>query len=276
MQALLLPFLAALAVAWAGATLAGRGKAADFWPALGLAAALALVAWLVAGPHHFPPNGAVEKLTYMIAAGLAVGLIAESLSGGSGLRAVCLLWPWLVVGWLAWPVIARMDWPGIAAAAGIALAGTLTQSRLAQARGGAAPLVLLVAAVALGGVAYYGASYSMAQIMSALGAGLAGAALGHWLSRGGGGLAFGGPLLLVGGGAFAGMAAILLLYTSANPWAAAFLLPVFFADALAAQAVGGGGGGLWKGLRTLVFLIALLAPAVAAVLLARHLGGAPY
>jgi hypothetical protein len=272
-QALLIPLLAALAVAWLGMTLAGRGRAADFWPALALAGALVLTEWLVAGPLGFPPNGAVEKLSYLALAALAVGLLAESLAGDRGLRAAALLWPWLAVGWIAWPILARLDWLGIAAAAAIAAAGSLVMGRLRESRGGAAPFLLFVAALALGMISYHGASYSMAQLMSALGMGLAGAALGFWMARGGG-LAMGGPLLLVGGGAFVAMAAVLLLYTSAGPWPAAFLLPVFFADALAMQAVGGGGG-LWKGLRAAVFLVAALAPAVAAVLLARHLSGGP-
>ncbi len=255
---------------WLGLTLAGRGKAADFWPAFGLAAAVAATLWLLLGGLRFPPNGAVEKLAYVGGLGLLVGLLADLIGGPRGLRFAALLWPWLVVGWIAWPQLQALEWHVVVLACGIALAGSIVMVQLWETRGGPAGLLLLIAALALGGVAFYDASFALAKVIAPLGAGLAGAAVGGWASSGTRGFPLGGALLMTGGGLFVAGAALLLLYTPAKVWPIAFLLPLFFAD-LMAQRVAGSGGGINRVIRIVALFLCALAPAVGAVLLAQHL-----
>lgn len=269
-QALLLPFLIALFVTWLGLTLAGRGKAADFWPAFGLAAAVAATLWLLLGGLSVPPRGAVEKLAYLGGLGLLLGLLAELIGGPRGLRVAALLWPWFVVVWIAWPQLQSLDWHVIFLACGIALAGSIVMAQLWESRGGQGGILLLIAALALGGVAYYDASFAFAKIAAPLGAGLAGAAIGGWASSGSRGFTLGGALLISGGGLFVALAAILLLYTQARVWPIAFLLPLFFAGIMA-QRVAGNGGGINRVIRMAALFLCALAPAVGAVLLAQHL-----
>ncbi len=268
--ALLLPFVVALLVSWLGLLLAGRGKAADFWPALGLAAAVLLSLWFILGGISLPPQGPVEKLAYIVGAGLLAGVLAELVGGPRGLRLLALLWPWLVVGWIAWPKLQGLDWHTMALAAGIALAGSIVMAQLWESRGGPGGLLLVIAALALGGIALYDASFTMARIMAPLGAGLAGAALGAWASTGGRGFPLGGALLIAGGGLFVAQAAVLLLYTPASVWPIAFLIPLFFAEVMASR-VAGSGGGINRIFRVAALLLCALAPAVGAVLLAQHL-----
>ncbi|MEJ1994606.1 MAG: hypothetical protein P8X75_05240 [Limibacillus sp.] len=268
--ALLIPFVIALLVTWLGLMLAGRGKAADFWPALGLAAAVAVSLWVILGALSFPPQGAVEKLAYIVGAGALAGVLMELIGGPRGLRLLALVWPWLVVGWIAWPKLQGLDWHVMALAAGVSLAGSIVMAQLWESRGGAGGFLLVVAALALGGVALYDASFAMARVMAPLGAGLAGAALGAWASAGGRGFPLGGALLIAGGGLFVAQAAILLLYTPASVWPVAFLIPLFFAEIMASR-VAGSGGGVNRIFRIAALLICALAPAVGAVLLAQHL-----
>lgn len=271
----MLPLFAACLITWLGAVAIGRGRVPDFWPAMGLAAALVAVTWVLAGPLGFPPDGAIEKLSYLAGVALAIGLLLEAVSAGRGMQVVAMGWTWLVVGWLAWPVVSAPDWMAIAAAIAIALAGSLAVGRLRESGGGAAFMMLLVAAFALSAIAHYSGSHSMARLIAALGAGTVGAASGLLLARGGG-LVLGSSLLLVGGGSLVGLATILLLYTNVSPWPMVFLIPIFFADLFAARSVSGKGS-LGKnaagGLRVFVFLVGVLAPAVGAVLLTQQLGG---
>ena len=254
--------------------LAGRGKAADFWPGLGLVAAVVVSLWIILGPLSLPPGGAVEKLAYVAGAGLLAGLLGELIGGPRGLRLLALLWPWLVVGWIAWPKLQGLDWHVMALSAGIALAGSIVMVQLWESRGGAGGgaggFLLVVAALALGGIALYDASFAMARVMAPLGAGLAGAALGAWASAGGRGFPLGGALLVAGGGLFVAQAAILLLYTPASVWPVAFLIPLFFAEIMASR-VAGSGGGINRIFRIAALLLCALAPAVGAVLLAQNL-----
>ncbi len=271
----MLPLFAACLITWLGAVVIGRGRVPDFWPALGLAVALVAVTWVLHGPLHFPPDGALEKLSYLAGVALALGLLIEAVSAGRGMQVVAMGWVWLVVGWLAWPVVSAPDWIAIAAAIAIALAGSLAVGRLRESGGGASFMMLLVAAFALSAIAHYSNAHGMAKLIAALGAGTVGAAFGLLLARGGG-LVLGGSLLLVGGGSLVGLATILLLYTSVSPWPVIFLLPIFFADLFADRSVSGNDGlgkSVAGSLRVLVFLIGLLAPAVGAVLLTQQLGG---
>jgi hypothetical protein len=156
-------------------------------------------------------------------------------------------------------------------------AGAWALSRVERAGSPGGALLLLVGGVAAAGVAFYGSSYSMAQVNLVLTASLAGAMAGAGAAPGGlgsaGRMAAALPLI--------GLVSILAFYTQSAPLALLLLLPVFLVEgALAwmpqlAQLASAAGERI-RGARLMLVVALALVPACAAVAVAYWQSGPLY
>lgn len=236
--------------------------------AAGVAAAFLAAYAVIVGLPALPPPSSMGRLFWSAVAGLAVGFVAD-IAGLSRRLGSLLVGLWLAAAvlWVAYPVL-----PGgltTVTAAAVLLAGAwFALSRAAgQSRGAATPgVVLLAAALAVGGVALVGASASVAQLAFALAAATGGLLLWNWpVERhawGAAGQASLGILVL--------LTAALTFFSSAHAEALVAVLPAFFADRLRdrlplpATATG-------RALGTVALAAIAIVPAVAAVGLALFL-----
>jgi hypothetical protein len=238
-----------LAVAFLSAGLirlaGGAGRGATFADAgIGLGILAVFLALYRAIPFLFHvSNHAVGEAAL---AGLGLGAVLTLGHAGSLLRRTAAVVMALAIlyrlGGLAMMHGARVDSLVVALAA---LGGMLALLRLEAAGGrGANPLVLLlVASVGLAGVAYVGASVSLAQLAGGIAAAAGGFLLWNWpVPR----WRFGAMGVLAGGGAFVAVAASLALLLTEPPYLSlALLLLVFLAEPVAARLpFGRPGGGL--------------------------------
>jgi hypothetical protein len=249
----------------------------------GLPVALGVTAGLVAGQVAIqgwpavPPNGAIDKLWWLALIGAGLGLGSARLTDPRRRRALTAAGMGLAVVWIGWP---RLMIPDIAAwvtGALLAAGGVWALSRVARAGSLGGALLLLVGGVAAAGVAFYGSSYSMAQVNLVLAAALIGAMAGAGAAPGGlgaaGRLAAALPLL--------GLVSILAFYTQSAPLALLLLLPVFLVEgALAGLPPLGdlatAAGDRVRGARLAVVVALALVPACAAVAVAYWQSGPLY
>ena len=210
---------------FAGGPARGRRVAAA-----GVAAAFLAAYVVIVGLPALPPPSSMGRLFWSAAAGLAIGVAAD-LAGLDRRRGSILVGVWLTAAlvWVALPVL-----PGglktVTAAAVLAAGAWLALSRTAsQDRGAATPgVVVLAAALAVGGVALVGASASVAQLSFALAAATGGLLLWNWPVENHGWGAAGQATL----GILVLLTATLTFFSSANAVALLAVLPAFFADRL--------------------------------------------
>ncbi|MBK1696708.1 hypothetical protein CKO21_05565 [Rhodovibrio salinarum] len=249
----------------------------------GLAVALGITAGLIAGQvaiqgwPALPPNGAIDKLWWLALLGGALGLGLPRLADDKQRRAVSVGALALAAVWIGWP---RLMIPDVAAwltGALLVAAGVWALSRVERAGSPGGALLLLVGGAAAAGVAFYGSSYSMAQVNLVLIAALAGAMAGAGAAPAGlgaaGRMAATLPLF--------GLIAILAFYTRAAPFALLLLLPVFLVEGALASwpplgRLAGAAGERMRGARLLVVIGLALVPACAAVAVAYWQSGPLY
>ena len=269
------PFALALAVALAAWLLRARGH--------GLPVALGLTAGLVAGQvaiqgwPALPPNGAIDKLWWLALLGGALGLGLPRVADGRRRRMARVAGLALAVVWIGWPRLMIPDVTAWIAAALLVGAGVWALSQVERAGSPGGALLILVGGVATAGVAFYGSSYSMAQVILVLTAALIGAMAGAGAAPAGlgsaGRLAAALPLL--------GLVSILAFYTQSAALALVLLLPVFLVEgALAGLPQLGqlatAAGERLRGARLVVVVGLALVPACAAVAVAYWRSGPLY
>lgn len=267
LSTLVLPFAVALASALLAWTLGIRRA--------GLAVALGVVGGhlagevAVAGWPALPPNGAIDKVPWLALGGGLLGLAVARMRGDRARQVLLGAGLGAAVVWIGWPRLAIPDAHAWAAAVLVWAGASYALSRLDTAGSAGGALLLVIGAFAAAGVAFYGSSYRMAQLVGLLAAATAGAMAGAGAAAPGlgsaGRLAVALPL--------AGLVTILVLYTQSAPFAVVLLLPIFLAesvrrhlgDAVAAPPV-----------RLLVLGALALVPACAAVAVASWRAGPLY
>ncbi|RDD61918.1 hypothetical protein [Ferruginivarius sediminum] len=268
LSTLALPFVVALGVAllvWR----TGIGGRAGLAVALGVLAGATAGEIAVAGWPALPPIGAIDKLPWLALAGAALGLVSARLRDARTRLLLAAAGAAGVVLWLGWPRLGVPDAQAWVAAILVWAGASYALSRLGEVASPGGALLLVIGSFAAAGVAFYGSSYKMAQLVSVLaaatagamaGAGAAGPGLGH-----AGRLAAALPLV--------GLVTILALYTQSEPFAMLLLLPVFLADSARRRLAGAGAGTPL----TLLLLGGLaLVPACAAVAVAYWRSGSLY
>jgi hypothetical protein len=239
---------------------------------VGLAAILAYVV-ILAWPA-WPPGQSIQKLAYVVAAGLGLGVLADAVPVPRGVRrALVILVPLIGLAWLAEPVLrAGPDLADSAVLGTMALAALVVGWRLIRREGEAdltSAIQIGAAAIGLALIALLGATASVFQLALALGAATGGFALWNWpLMR----FPAGASLLLGAGGAFIAIAGLLVLFTEASRVALALLMLVFFTDTITAG-VRVGGGPLGRVLAPVITAAAAAILVLAATAVAVVLGG---
>lgn len=231
-QSFALPLLAAGAATGLLRFLAGTTRSALF------ASAAVPVGFLVAylvilGTPPFPPVASSQKLGYLAPAGLAAGFLLDWLGDRPLLR-----WPLLVGGpalglyWISRPRLGDLQTTTLLTLLLLWLASLIVFLRLGSAArrpGIEASVMLIMAALGAGAIAFLGRSASLAQLAVALGAAAGGFALWNWPRAR---YRFGAAALFGGAGSLLGLVSIMSLYSRASLIALALLLPIFFADLL--------------------------------------------
>lgn len=192
--------------------------------AAGLAIVIAFIVVHLAifGWPLLPPRSSLQKIVYLAAAGLLIGIVVERMP----LRLAAAIWPAVIVAWLGWPRLAGMQPLDLLVLALLWLAGMFVFDRLLALRGTGivAPTLLLVAALGASGVAFMAYAESLSQLAAALAAATGGTLLWNW------------PKLrypFSAGAAFSAATALfavatsIVLFTRASPLAMTILLVVF-------------------------------------------------
>jgi hypothetical protein len=190
--------------------------------ALGIGAAFFATYYIIhSGVPAFPPVATAQKLFYVAAAGLALGLVLD-LAGAarSGGHLFAFVVPIAALAWMRWPQL--MAGPGgalIATLVVLFLASIVVYWRQAASARGAdtdeassaalfPAIQLLAAGIGLGGIALLGISLSFGSLAMALAAGTGGYLLVSYLAHlfGGRGLGYGAVGALGGGGIWLALA----------------------------------------------------------------------
>ncbi len=274
-QSAVLPFLLAAAAAGLIRLAGGGGRGALL---AGAAVGLALLAAYVAvlGTPPLPPRSSGQKLFYVAAAGLVLGIVLDlGRVRGRGLALVLLAFVAAASVWVGWPAWNRLaaapdTWmPAVTLLLLLLAAWSLAR---AAANGIAAAVMLLVAAAGLAIVALTANSASLSQIAGALAAAVGGFLVWNWPTAR---FPVAGALLFGAMGAFAALATQASLFTRADPWTLAPLALVFLAAAPAAR-LGIGGAAVRAALSPLVLGFCAALPAALAVALGFWLNGGVY
>jgi hypothetical protein len=207
----------------------------------------------------------MEKLVYLVAGGLGVGLMLDVKPLPPRLSlAPCIFWLGAAYAWLAWRQIdqTRTWW----LLGGLGIAGLIVLLRTTDGHPLSlrAPMMFLVAALGLGGVALTSGSLAIAQLTFALAAAIGGFALWNWPRAR---YPFGAAALIGGGLPLLALAALTLLLTDAPPWALAPILFIFFAD-LVSRRLPPQGGTARRVLEPIYLALVAALPAALAISLA--------
>jgi hypothetical protein len=223
-QSAVIPFVVALCVA------AALGFSS---PVTARYAGLAVVAGFLAGylaTFGLPPLVAKtsgQKIAYIAIFAAFAGVIpARRLATGIGLVLVSTLW----IGWpkiIATPGLDHLSALLILSGAAIALIGTERQG--GEGETSDSSVSLLVVCLGMTGIAFIGASASIAQNAGALSAALGGLLILNWPQRRFG---LGFTARLVPLVVLAALAAQIVFFTNAPAWTLALLLPAFFSGRL--------------------------------------------
>lgn len=267
-QSVLIPAIAALAVAGLVRLLGGKARAA-LAVALGLGAAQVAIAWAIGGMPKLVAPAAVDKLvlTTLAFGPLAAGMVRRGRLEPRAIAPIAALAP---VIWIAWPLLVSLDPATLPRLALAILAAVAVAHGVGRAEGRGLPLLVALLAVGLAGVALFGATYRMAQLFSGLAVGALAAPLAVLLAGGAAGgigaAVIGAPFRAAAIAGLASGAAILLLFTVGPPLAMALLLPAVLAGQLAPLLPGGRRTG--SATATLMTLSLAALSVVGAVLLA--------
>jgi hypothetical protein len=219
---------------------------------------------IIVGVPPMPPVNAIQKLGYLTGAGLVLGLFLDLFKAPRPtFWVVMALWPALVVVWLAEPRVAGMSVLSLITTALLWFGGFLVFARLEGARddGINAPVMLLVAAIGVAGLALIGDAPDLSRVGLMLAAGIGGFLICNWpVPR----YPFGNALLFAAGTAVLALATQTALYTEAAPIALLILLPVFFTDAPMSRA-GLGNGIFARALAPLFLATAAMVPVLVAL-----------
>jgi hypothetical protein len=205
-----------------GGALAGAGIAIGF-----LAAYVA-----INGAPSLAPRGFAQKLLYIVAGGLAVGLLVDLWRAPRWIAwAALLVWPTLALAWLAENRLAqptRETWL-LLGPIWLAMMAVMLRLERAARRDIDAGIFMLVLGLSLGAIALLGRSAALAQFSLALSAAIGGFVLLNWpKSRFG----FGVAALIGAGGSLAVIGANQALFAETSRWALGTLLLVLVTDPL--------------------------------------------
>lgn len=223
---------------------------------------------VILGPPPAPPNASIQKLFYVVAVGVILGVLLDLMRPQPGVtRALGALAPLVIIGWFVWRRLFAIDWGHdwtlLIKVVGFAIVAGAILASLYRERGAAVEscVMILVAATGLAGLAFFGASAVVAQLSGTIAAGAVGLLLWNWpFSRHG----FGAAGILGAGGALMGLAAILLFFSEANPLALVMLAFVFLAAPMSERLVPGRGG-FARAIRPFVLAAIATIPALAAL-----------
>jgi hypothetical protein len=238
---------------------------------LGFLAGYGLV---MGAPAVWPPASA-QKVFFIAAAGGILGLTLDLSSESRRLvLPAALAAPAIALAWLGWPRLLIPDRTDAATLLVVAAAGAAVLAGLHARRQEPAECTvkLLIASAALAPLALLGASASTAQLCGVLAAAAGGFAAWLWPKPR---LQFAASALLGGGLVFVALAGSVAVFTNAAKPALLLLLPIFFAE----RALGRRSTGIRKKNQVVMPILTAVAatvPAIAAVVLAYHLGGSGY
>ena len=269
--------------------LVGGAEVGGRWAAAGPGLAFLAIFLLIIGWPGFPPNAAVGKLGWGVMAGLVVALLLDLRPRTHGVRQLAGLGLLLLVGaWILSPlvktlalgdalrlavlgIVVALIWPRLAPAAD---ASRRESGRVGSDGSDDSPVLpatlVLMAALAVGGVALVGASASLAQLGFALAASIGGLLLWNWpQSR----HHYGVAALWAGGGTLLLLIIILVFFTQSRAEALLAAVPLFFVDRLS-RACPLPANAFGRALAPVVTGVLALVPALAAIGLAYLLSGA--
>ncbi|MBI3706204.1 MAG: hypothetical protein HY246_00705 [Proteobacteria bacterium] len=266
-----LPLLAALVATGALRLLFGRGRGpavASGSIALGFLVAYALIL----GLPNFPPNSSVHKIPYLVCAGLVLGLLLDLARNPAILEAILVaLAPAGALAWFAW---ARMEDPTLEAMGQLLalwLADVLILARLHRCRDRrqAPAVMLLLACLGAGAVAFIGASLSLAQLAFGLAAATGGFLLWNWpVHR----YPLGAAGRYAGAGALLVLVDVMVLFSEIPKLALSLLILVFFCDRVAAR-LAAGQSAFGRAMAPVVLGVVAMIPVVAAGVTAYLIAG---
>ena len=194
---------------------------------LGIAGALLVSTLVILDRVPWPVLSALDKLPYILAGGLILGLYTELRHRGERPHVVIsLTWVTVVLLWLGWPQLQRTD--TIWSLSGLALSGLVMTLR-ARSVSSQPDFAIMTGVAGLGvaGVAIASGSLLIGELSLALTATIVGSLV--WCF-GRGALRLGASIVPAGVTPLLALAALTLLLTDANPLASAVLILVFFAD----------------------------------------------
>ncbi|MBV1787485.1 hypothetical protein KQ940_05390 [Marinobacterium sp. D7] len=177
----------------------------------------------------FPPRSSSQKLPYLVAGALLLGLLIDSLDLRARVQQTAMAVLAITgIGWLLYGRFDRIDVAGWILLPMLFAAPMLAQQRCLERRdsldGG---ILLLLASAGIGAITLIGASASMAQIGFALMAALGGFLLWNWPTRR---FPLNATVQLSTLTALLALATQMLFYTKANGWALLLLTPLLLVD----------------------------------------------
>lgn len=191
--------------------------------------------WATVGWPAFPPVASNQKIVYLILFGAVIGVIFDLVQRADKMRWLGpVVWSGAIAGWMGWRMISAPSTPGLATIGAFWIAGAfvLYASRGTRGGGSVPAVMLLIAAIGVSLIALIGSSASFAQLSGGLAAATGGFMLWNWpKSR----FSFEWAGAFGGMGALLSLIAALVLFTDASKLALILVLPVFFADRVAAR-----------------------------------------
>src|SRR4051812_6865797 len=194
--------------------------------AAGFAIVIAFIAVHLAvfGWPMVPPRSSLQKIVYIAAAGLVLGVVLDRRTA----RVPALVWPAVIVAWLGWQQLAGLQPVDLVRLVLLWLAGAFMFDRLLVLPAGdiGAPIMLVVAALGTSVVAFLGYAESLSQLGAALAAGAGAFLLWKWPKRR---FLFATGAVLSAATALFAVATTIVLFTRSSVLATAILLTVFLA-----------------------------------------------
>jgi hypothetical protein len=227
--------------------------------------ALLVSSILILGLPAWPAQSGMQKFFYLTAGGLLLGVLLDLREASSRLLVASgLVWMTAVFFWLAWPQLDSHH--SLWLLAGIYLAGVMIMLRVTNRpiHDTSAPIMFLMTASSLGGIAFVAGSLSIAELGFALAAAFGGFMLWNWPQPR---YRFGAAGLLGGGMSVLALAFLVLLLTDVSPWALTSLVLIFFADSLSRR-LPAGAGLLQKSLQPVYLVLLGTVPGALAVVFA--------
>lgn len=225
-EACLLPLL--LAFGLSGAIRLGAGPERYRLAAIGLGIAVLISSALILDRALWPPRSGLVKLPYILFGGLTLGVTIDLKPNRIRVPVfLACVWMVLVLGWLAWPQLARSA--TLWTLAGLFLSGLIMFLRVSRI----SPLspdigiMLTIAALGMAGVAIISGSLVIGELSVALAAAMSGFTL--WRVMGAV-VTFGATVVFCGLFALLALGALTLLLTEASSLSMAALVLIFFAD----------------------------------------------